>query len=282
MLVQATSPFTESKHFEEALDLYIKKGYDSMLTCVRNYRFCWSSDGTSVNYDYKQRPRRQEFEGNLIENGAFYINKIANILKYKNRLNGKIGIYEMPEHTYFELDEQDDWALMEGLMYRHILSKRTWKKTIKLFLSDVDGVLTDGGMYYGKDGNELKKFNTRDGMAFELLRNKGIKIGIITSEITKIVENRAKKMKVDYICQGKFKGGKLEAAKEICDKEGISLNEVAYIGDDINCYELLSKTGYSACPNDAADEIKKIPNILILNSKGGEGVVREYVNMLIY
>jgi N-acylneuraminate cytidylyltransferase len=280
ILVQATSPFTESKHFEEALNLYIKKGYDSMLTCARNYRFCWNSDGTSVNYDYRRRPRRQEFKGNLIENGAFYINKIGNILKYKNRLSGKIGIYEMPEYTYFELDEQDDWVLMESLMYRYILPKRMQKKLIKLFLSDVDGVLTDGGMYYGENGNELKKFNTRDGMAFELLRNKGIKTGIITSEITKIVENRAKKMKVDYIYQGKFKEGKLAAAKEICEKEGISLSEVAYIGDDINCYELLSKVGYSACPSDAVDEIKNIPDILILNTKGGEGVIREYVNLL--
>ena len=106
---------------------------------------------------------------------------------------------------------------------------------IKLFLSDVDGVMTDAGMYYTESGDEFKKFNTHDGMAFQLLREAGIKTGIITTENTKIVERRAAKLKVDYLYQGKGFGNKLQAAKEICEKENITLQEVAYIGDDINC-----------------------------------------------
>lgn len=280
MLIQATSPLTETKHFDEALDIYSKGNYDSMLTCVRNYRFFWNLDGTSKNYNYQNRPRRQDFEGEWMENGAFYINTVGNILEYKNRLCGKIGIYEMPEHTAFEIDEPDDWTIMEFLMYKHILSKCP-KKNIKLFLTDVDGVLTDGGMYYSETGDEMKKFNTRDGMAFELLRNAGIKTGIITSENTKIVENRARKLKVDYLIQGKREGGKLAAAKEMCEKEGITLDEVAYIGDDINCLELLSNAGLSACPADADKKIKDIDGITILQSNGGCGVVREFVNNLL-
>ena len=151
------------------------------------------------------------------------------------------------------------------------------RKQIKLFLSDVDGVLTDGGMYYAENGDELKKFNTRDGMGFQILREAGIKTGIITSETTKIVERRAAKLQIDYLSQGKKNGGKLAAALEICDKEGISLNDVAYIGDDINCFELLSKVGYAACPSDAVRRIKNIPGILILSKKGGDGAVREFV-----
>ena len=76
MLVQATSPLTETIHFTEALATYRKGEYDSILTCVRNYRFFWNEDGTSMNYDYKNRPRRQNFSGMLMENGAFYINKV--------------------------------------------------------------------------------------------------------------------------------------------------------------------------------------------------------------
>ncbi|MBS2210210.1 acylneuraminate cytidylyltransferase [Carboxylicivirga mesophila] len=280
MLVQATSPLTESSHFYEAIEKIKENKCDSLLTCVRNYRFFWNEDGTSKNYDYRKRPRRQDFEGELMENGAFYINTVGNILKSKNRLSGKIGIYEMPEYTAFEIDEPDDWTVMESLMFRHVLSKMS-KLEIKLFLSDVDGVLTDAGMYYSENGDELKKFNTRDGMAFQLLREAGIKTGIITSENTKLVEARANKLKVDYLFQGKRDGGKLSSAIEICNKEGISLTEVAYIGDDINCYNLLSQVGLAFCPNDAHKRIKMLPNVKILNKAGGAGVVREAVDYVI-
>lgn len=282
MLVQATSPLTETVHFTEALELYRKGEYDSILTCVRNYRFFWNENGTSMNYDYKNRPRRQNFLGMLMENGAFYINKVGNILESGNRLSGHIGIYEMPEYTATEIDEPDDWIILENLMRKHVLSKRTeTKKSIKLFLCDVDGTLTDGGMYYSENGDELKKFNTRDGMGFQLLREAGIKTGIITSEDTKIVENRVKKLKVDFLYQGKRNGGKLTVAKVICEQLGITLDEVAYIGDDINCIELLEAVGVKACPADACEEVKMIAGICVMTKKGGEGCVREFVNSLL-
>ncbi|MDR2207310.1 MAG: acylneuraminate cytidylyltransferase [Flavobacteriaceae bacterium] len=280
VLVQATSPLTQTKHFEEALNIFSEGKLDSMLSCTRHFRFFWSEDGTPKNYDYHHRPRRQDFKGELMENGAFYINTVSNILKDKNRLSGKIGIYEMPEHTSVEIDEPDDWAIAENLMHKYILSKLL-KKEIKLILTDVDGVLTDGGMYYSETGDELKKFNARDGMGFQLLREKGIKIGIITSEDTKIVENRAKKLKADYLYQGKREGGKLAAAKEICEKENISLENIAYIGDDVNCLELLSNVGLAACPADAMEKVKQIPNIKILSKNGGDGVFREFLEMIL-
>lgn len=281
MLVQATSPLTETVHFTEALGMYGKGGYDSILTCVRNYRFFWNADGTSMNYDYMNRPRRQNFDGMLMENGAFYINTVENILASCNRLSGKIGIYEMPEYTATEIDEPDDWIVLENLMRKHVLSKqKPEKKTIKLFLSDVDGTLTDGGMYYSESGDELKKFNTRDGMGFQLLREAGIKTGIITSEDTHIVANRAKKLKVDFLHQVKRNGGKLVVAKEICGQLGITLDEVAYIGDDINCMELLEAVGVKACPGDACEEVKDIPGMMVMKKNGGEGCVREFIEII--
>lgn len=281
MLVQATSPLTETQHFTEALGIYRNGQYDSMLTCVRNYRFFWNEDGTSKNYDYMNRPRRQNFKGELMENGAFYINTVNNILKSGNRLSGKIGIYEMPEYTATEIDEPDDWIILENLMRKYVLSKHTSHPQIKLFLSDIDGTLTDGGMYYSEKGDELKKFNTRDGMGFQLLREAGIKTGIITSENTKIVANRAKKLKIDFLVQGKRDGGKLTAAQEICSQLGITLKEVAYIGDDINCRELLEVVGLAACPADANIIIKNIASIKIMSRNGGEGCVREFIEEII-
>ena len=161
-----------------------------------------------------------------------------------------------------------------------ISSKEKYSNKIKLLLTDVDGVLTDSGMYYSEAGDELKKFNTHDGMGLQLIRHKGVKTGIITSEDTKLVERRFQKLKLDYLYQGKREGGKLAAVKEICDKEGITLNNVAYIGDDVNCFVLLSEVGMAACPADALEVIKNIPGIIQMKKKGGEGCVREFTEMI--
>ena len=279
VLIQATSPFLLETDLSKGILQLKNSKSDSLLSCAIVKRFFWNKEGKAMNYDFKNRPRRQDFEGTLIENGAFYINTVSNILKFGNRLSGNIEIYQMPEYSMTEIDEPDDWVYAEYLMKKHVLCQE--RKEIKLFLSDVDGVLTDAGMYYSENGDELKKFNTHDGKGFELLRNANIKTGIITSENTKIVERRAKKLKVDFLYQGKEHGGKLEAAKAICKDLGITLDAVAYIGDDVNCFELLSNVGLAACPSNAVDKIKSIPNILILNTKGGEGAVREFVNKII-
>lgn len=277
VLIQATSPLLQSEDLEKGFKLI--EEYDSVLSVVRSKRFFWDEEGKPVNYDLFNRPRRQDFDGLLMENGAFYINSISNILKFRNRLSGKIGLVEMPEFTAYEIDEEEDWVIVESLMRR--FNNKSSKKKIKLFVTDVDGVLTDAGMYYSEKGDEMKKFNTHDGMAFQLLREQNIKTAIITSENTKIVENRAKKLKVDYLFQGRKYGGKLDSVKEICKIENIDLSEVAYIGDDINCFDLLSAVGTSACPSNATKKIKEIYGILQMTKKGGEGVVREFVETIV-
>lgn len=282
VLAQATSPLTHKDDITGAIMQYRNTKVDSLLSVVKMKRFFWTETGESVNYDYKNRPRRQDFKGELMENGAFYINTVGRILESRNRLSGKIGVYEMPEYSGFEIDEPDDWTIAESLMRKHILSRMTNSfYKIKLFVTDVDGVLTDAGMYYSESGDELKKFNTHDGMAFQLLREHGIKTAIVTSEETQIVTNRAKKLKVDYLYQGKKHSGKLEVVLEICTKENISIKEVAYIGDDVNCFELLTHVGIAACPANATEKIKNIPGIIQMKNSGGEGVVREYVELLI-
>ena len=226
-----------------------------------------------MNYDYMNRPRRQNFSGMLMENGAFYINTVKNILDNGNRLGGKIGIYEMPEYTATEIDEPDDWIILENLMRKYVLAHQIESKiTIKLLLSDIDGTLTDGGMYYSENGDEQKRFNTRDGMGMGMLREKGIKVGIITSEDRQLNQRRADKLKLDFFYQGKKNGGKLAVAREICQKMGISMQEVAYIGDDVNCIELLSAVGMAACPADADSRVKAIPGIHVMTKKGGKVV----------
>jgi 2-dehydro-3-deoxyphosphooctonate aldolase (KDO 8-P synthase) len=174
-----------------------------------------------------------------------------------------------------------DEACLASNLASNLVSNPKDIPQIKLLLTDVDGVLTDAGMYYTESGDEMKKFNTHDGMGLQLIRSKGIKTGIITSENTMMVERRFQKLKLDYLYQGKREGGKLTSALEICEKEGISIKEVAYIGDDINCLELLSAVGLAACPANALDAVKNIPNIIHLSKSGGAGCVREFVEQII-
>jgi CMP-N-acetylneuraminic acid synthetase len=113
ILVQATSPLTTSENINEAIN--VSKNYDSLLSVVRQDRFLWNVEGKPMNYDYNKRPRRQQFKGHFVENGAIYINHSHNIKKFKNRLSGKIGLYIMDDSTYFEIDEEKDWELISIL-----------------------------------------------------------------------------------------------------------------------------------------------------------------------
>ena len=277
MLVQATSPFTQTSHFNEGLSLF--KKYDSILTCCESKRFSWR-EGKALNYDIYNRPRRQDHKETLIENGAFYISSVSDIKSTKNRISGNIGIYEMPEFTYTEIDEPEDWIVAEALMNRFVLNSKTLDfSNIKLFLSDVDGVLTDAGMYYTEKGDEFKKFCTYDGMGFQLLQKTGVKVGILTTEDRDLNRRRAKKLGLDFDFHGAK--DKLQIVKDLCAKENITLDEVAYIGDDVNCFSLLSNVGIAACPDNAVPKIKAIPNIMQLKKNGGDGVVREFVELFL-
>ena len=151
-------------------------------------------------------------------------------------------------------------------------------KNIKLILTDIDGVWTDGGMYYGENNNELKKFNTRDSAGIIFARHLKIPVGIITGENTKIVENRAKKLNIKILHQGII--DKLSVAERICKEMKISIKNVAYIGDDIGDFSLLGKVGLSCCPKDSPEYIQNICHI-VTKKKGGEGAFREFVEIVI-
>lgn len=149
---------------------------------------------------------------------------------------------------------------------------------IKLILLDVDGTLTDGKIYYDNNGNEIKAFNAKDGMAIAQAVRLGIEFGIITGRSSKIVERRAKELGIKYLYQGVH--NKVDVSKEIIEKLDITYEEVMYIGDDINDLAIMNIVGVKACPKDSADEIIKCCNI-ISNYNGGKGAVREIVEKVI-
>lgn len=151
-------------------------------------------------------------------------------------------------------------------------------KKPKLILTDIDGVWTDGGMYYDQTGNEWKKFHTYDSAGVLFAHQNEIPIGIITGEDTEIVARRAAKLKIDYLFQGVK--NKLEVAENLCKELNISLDEVAYIGDDLGDIELLKNVGISATPNSAPEYVKKYSQ-MVMTKNGGEGVFREFVEKIL-
>ncbi len=151
-------------------------------------------------------------------------------------------------------------------------------KLPKLFITDIDGVWTDGGMYYDQTGNEWKKFNTSDSAGVLFLRYLEIPFAIITSEKTEIVRRRAKKLKVEYLFDGI--SDKLSVAEQLCSKLGVTLNETAFIGDDLNDIPLLKKVGFPAVPANATDYVRKYSSVKI-SKKGGEGAFREFVELIL-
>lgn len=148
----------------------------------------------------------------------------------------------------------------------------------KLILTDIDGVWTDGGMYYDQDGMELKKFHTYDSAGVLFAHHLGISVGILTGENTNIVQRRADKLKVDFLYMGCK--DKVATAKALCTRLGITLQDVAYAGDDLNDMRLLKQVGWAGVPASAPAYVRELATIK-LTKKGGEGAFREFVEKII-
>lgn len=144
----------------------------------------------------------------------------------------------------------------------------------KLVVTDIDGVWTDGGMYYTESGDEFKRFNTYDSAGVVFCRLLGIPVAIITGEPSMAVKRRAEKLKIAHCHTGV--ADKLSVLERLCGDLGISLDDVAYIGDDLNDMAVLPRVGYSACPAGAPEYVKRMVHV-VLTKKGGEGVFREFV-----
>ena len=164
---------------------------------------------------------------------------------------------------------------------KNVRSKKVSPKIlqgIRLFATDVDGVLTDAGMYYAESGDEWKKFNTRDGMGLKLLQKAGIITAIVTQERTKLVARRAERLVIPELHQGVL--DKLSLVCEMAARHELTLSQVAYIGDDVNDLETLKAVGFSATPADGMPQIVAVVDY-VCQKKGGEGAVREIIEMIL-
>ena len=269
LLLQATSPFTQKTDID--LSLAKLKEYTSVVSVVRTHRFIWDDSGKPLNYSPDKRPRRQEFEGLLVENGAIYGSTKEALQKSGTRISEDIGLIEMPAISYTEIDTESDWEIVEKLLAQKLKSQKEVCKIERLIL-DVDGVFTDGGVYYSSEGELVKKFDMRDGMGLEIMRQYGIEVMVITSENSELVASRMKKLQIDNLFLGVK--DKLGFLQNLGLKQKWELSKAAYLGDDINDMAAMCSAGWSFTPHNAMDATKRIADIK-LNKESGQGAIRE-------
>ena len=192
------------------------------------------------------------------------------------------NVESVKELNIFDLEAMcDEYQIsMESLLFKSLTIEgdlRNKLDQIKLLILDVDGVMTDGGMLFTANGDEQKKFNTKDGMGIIKAINNGLQIGIISSGFSnEIVKKRADMLGIQKCHVGRE--SKIDILNQWMNDEGISFEEIAMIGDDINDLEIMKNIGVAACPSDAVIEIKTISH-LILQKKGGKGCIREFLDL---
>ena len=277
-LLQATSPLTAAADINECISKVENDKYDSALTVVEAKRFLWNESGASINYNFLKRPRRQEFEGLLIENGAVYTVKKETFLKNKNRIGGKIGLVKMREDTLTEIDEFSDWHILETLIENRLSEYKKNVSKIKAMVFDVDGVFTDGTVSVSEEKEFLKSFSLRDGMGLEMLRENNILPIVMTSENSGIVSTRMNKLKIKNTILGVT--DKYSRLELVLKSLNLKRSEIAYVGDDINDLPNLASSGWSICPNNAVESICSFTD-LKLNSDGGDKAIRESVEFIL-
>ncbi len=194
------------------------------------------------------------------------------------------GVENVKELTIFDLEAiaEENQVDLQGLMFKPLFKQSSWKSKldkIKLLVIDVDGVMTDGGMYFSESGDQIKKYNTKDGMAIIHLTKNDFQVAVISSGFTNnMVQKRAEMLGIQNCYVGREK--KIDILNQYCGQLGITLENVAMIGDDINDLEVIKSIGFSASPADAMVAVKTHVDV-ILNKKGGEGCVREFIDTYI-
>jgi len=231
----------------------------------------WNKDGTAINYKPNNRPRRQDFDGLLIENGAVYTCKKDVLKQQENRLGSKIAVVEMPEDSLHEIDSESDWIVVEQLLIERQKRAKEAKQITHLVL-DVDGVFTDGSITYTKDGEHTKRFDMRDGMGLEILRQFNVEVMVMTSEQSELVGKRMQKLKIEQTFLGVK--DKYTLLNKLVQEKGISFSNVAYVGDDVNDLANICSVGWSFAPNNAKREVKNNADV-ILSKDSGNGAIRQ-------
>jgi len=238
-----------------------------------------NDEWNSVNWDYKNRGRRQERKPQFVENGSIYVFKPEIIREYDNRIGENLHFYEMEFWQNWEIDSYSDIPLLEFYINLKLKNHETMKlrtSEIELIALDFDGVLTDNKVITFEDGTEGITANRADGLAISEFKKMNIPCVIISSETNDVVTMRANKLNIP--CLKGVKDKKIELIN-FCNSRNIDMKNVIFIGNDINDKSVMDCVGWPLCPEDAHDSIKNISRFVI-GVNGGDGVLRNLIDIL--
>lgn len=277
--LQATSPFIDSAALARAIDSVRRGDADSVFAAIETYGFLWRArdDGsaTGINHDDAFRPRRQDREPHFLETGAFYVMDAAGFRSAGHRFFGRVGIAEVPERTAIEIDSPEQLEIARAQAHRSNASDRALE--VDAVVTDFDGVHTDDTALVDADGNEQVRVSRSDGMGIAMLRREGIPVLILSTEQNPVVTARARKLRVD-VRQGVDE--KAAALREWADQAGVTLERIAYLGNDVNDLACLEIVGWPVATADAHPLVIAAARV-VLRRAGGDGVVRELADAVL-
>ncbi len=280
VLLQATSPFRSAGQLDGALAEFKRSGCDSLLSVARFHGFVWRTSATGARpftYEPTARPRRQDIRDIVLETGSFYITRRELFERDGARLGGNIVTWEVPSNDALDIDEPSDLLRARAEARRRGMMGELPLGGIEWLVLDVDGTLTDGAMYYGESGDELKRFCTRDGHGIARFRANGGRVAFITGESSRAVARRAEKLAVDHVVLGCR--DKAAAIVDLCRRFRVAPSAVVAMGDDINDLPMVGRVAAFAAPADAHPDVLAVAD-WIAERPGGDGAVRELLDLV--
>ncbi len=281
VFLQATSPLRQPDDIQKAIETLQREQADALFSACAVHGFIWRREGkrlSSLSYDYRNRPRRQEMGGeDLLENGSIYVFKPAMLRQYGNRLGGKIAVYRMHPLDSFQVDEPDDLQLIEQLLPLRNRQPRPRLATIRLLVLDFDGVLTDNRALVDEEGRESVWVNRSDGWGIARLKEAGVEVIVLSSETNPVVAARCRKLGIEYRQAEEHKEAVLQ---QLVASRGLTMQQVAYVGNDVNDLGCMRLAGVSVAVADAHPDVLQAAH-LILSRPGGRGAVRELCDWIL-
>jgi len=281
VLLFPTSPLRKPDDTERAISKLIAEDADSIMSLAPFNGFMWRDhEGKffSYNYDYTKRPRRQDAPKDMVENGSVYVMKPWVLDKLNDWLGGKITYFEQSLFESFQIDEPDDFKILEILMdYQKPKAGVPDFKNIKLVVFDFDGVMTDNKVMLDQNGTEFVVCSREDGWGIGKLQKAGYDSVIISTEKNQIVAARAKKLGME--CYHAL-DNKLGLLKELAEKKNISRDEIVYVGNDENDLQCMQWVGMPVAVFNAVDSVKAVSKY-ITKLSGGNGAVREVCDLIV-